>query len=171
MEQDRPGMLKPALISGAALGFLSGVPGFDVLNCCTCCSLGIGAGFLASYLYSRELRRRGFPFEAGTGAAVGAITGVVWGMASALVSTVAHVAFGNVAMEWVMPFLENNPSIPPEALDQIRQALEESVTPVSLVVGIMFDLALGAVFATVGGLIGGAVFKIAPSAPPAPSAE
>jgi len=62
MEQGRPGMLKPAIVSGAILGALSGLPGFDLFNCCTCCSLAVGAGFLASYLYSRESIRRGASF-------------------------------------------------------------------------------------------------------------
>jgi len=171
MDQGRPGMLKPAMISGAALGFLSGLPGFDLFNCCTCCSLAVGSGFLASYLYSRESIRRGAAFEAGLGAAVGAITGVFWGIASAIVSTLVQLAFGNMAMEWLLPFLEDNPSMPPEFLDRLRQALEEGVSIASVALEIVIALVLGTLFATLGGLIGGAVFKVAPSAPPAPRVE
>jgi len=161
-------ILKPAILWGCVLGFLSGLPVFDIFNCCTCCSMGIGAGFLASFFYSKTCARTGVPFDAGRGAGVGALTGFFWGLSSVVVSTLVAAAFGQVAADWVMPLLESNPSMPPEALDQLKAAMEEGVTPLSIILDVVITLGLGIVFATIGGLIGAAVFKSEPAAPMPP---
>jgi hypothetical protein len=161
-------ILKPAILCGCVLGFLSGLPLFDLFNCCTCCSMGIGAGFFAAYLYSKTCSRAGLPFDAGRAAGVGALTGFFWGVSNAVVSTLVSAAFGEVAADWIMPILESNPSVPPEILEQIEQAMEQGVTAVSIIIDAVITLALGIVFATIGGLIGGAVFKSEPAAPVTP---
>lgn len=162
-------ILKPAILCGCVLGFLSGLPGLDLVNCCTCCSMGIGAGFLATFWYSKTCARTGVPFDAGRGAGVGALTGFFWGLSNVVVSTLVAVAFGEVAAEWFMPILESNPSMPPEVLDQIARAMEEGVTALSIIIDVVITLILGVVFATIGGLIGSAVFKPKPAAPVDPS--
>lgn len=164
-------ILKPAILCGCVLGFLSGLPGLDLFNCCTCCSMAIGAGFLATFLYSKTCARAGVPFDAGRGAGVGALTGFFWGLSNLVISTLVAVAFGEVAAEWLMPILESNPGMPPEFLDQIEQAMEEGVTPLSIVIDAVFQLGLGVVFATIGGLIGSAVFKPRPAVPTGPAPE
>jgi hypothetical protein len=158
-------ILKPAILSGGVLGFLAGVPGFDLFNCCTCCSMGIGAGFLAAFLYSKTCARVGLPFDAGRGAGVGALAGFFWGLSNAVVSTLVTAAFGDLAAEMLIPILESNPSIPPEVLDPVVEGLEQGVTTLSIVVDAVVTLGLGVVFATIGGLIGAAVFKSEPVAP------
>jgi hypothetical protein len=161
-------ILKPAILWGCVLGFLSGLPVFDLLNCCTCCSLGIGAGFLAAFHYSKTCARFGVPFDAGRGAGVGGLTGFFWGLSNVVVSTLVAAAFGEVAAGWILPLLENNPSMPPEMLDEIRSAMEEGITPLSIVLDVVITLGLGIVFATLGGLIGAAVFKPQRTAPTPP---
>jgi hypothetical protein len=68
-------------------------------------------------------------------------------------------AFGEVVAGWLLPILESNPSMPPEFLDQVELAVEEGVTATSIVIDAVITLSLGVVFATIGGLIGVAVFK------------
>ena len=109
MNDSASDILKPAILCGGALGFLAGLPVFDLFNCCTCCSMAIGAGFFAAYLYSKTCARAGLPFDAGRAAGVGALTGFFWGLSSAVVSTLITVAFGEVLAEWFMPILEGQP--------------------------------------------------------------
>ena len=88
-------ILKPAILCGGALGFLAGLPVFDLFNCCTCCSMGIGAGFFAAFLYSKTCARGGLPFDAGRAAGVGALTGFFWGLSSASwIMFAASMVFG-----------------------------------------------------------------------------
>lgn len=162
-------ILKPAILCGGVLGFLAGLPGLDLVNCCTCCSMGIGAGFFAAFLYSKTCARTGVPFDAGRAAGVGALTGFFWGLSNVVISTLVAAAFGEVAAEWFMPLLESNPGMPPEILDQIEQAMQEGVTALSIVIDAVVTLSLGVVFATIGGLIGSAVFKPKPAVPAGPA--
>ena len=51
---NKPSMLKATAIGGLAAGFLSSIPFVACLNG-LCCSLLIGGGFLAAFLYSRDV--------------------------------------------------------------------------------------------------------------------
>ena len=90
-----PSLIKPALISGVIFGFVISIPGFDLVNACTCCSMILGAGILAAFLYSRDCERSGVEFSAGQGALVGLVTAMFLAPTNALVGTVIHVAIGN----------------------------------------------------------------------------
>jgi hypothetical protein len=74
-----------------------------------------------------------------------------------------------------MAQFENNPDMPAEVADQIVGIIEMMSAPVSVpLVGI--NLVTGLIFATIGGLIGGAVFKVqaqppAAAAPPTTTPE
>jgi amino acid transporter len=168
MNDSASDILKPAILCGGALGFLAGLPVFDLFNCCTCCSMGIGAGLFAAFLYSKTCARGGIPFDAGRAAGVGALTGFFWGLSNVVVSTLVAAAFGEVLADWFMPILEGNPSMPPELLDQIELGMEQGVTAVSIIIDAVITLSLGVVFATIGGLIGAAVFKSEPAVPASP---
>ncbi|HKQ60940.1 MAG TPA: hypothetical protein VJS92_06595 [Candidatus Polarisedimenticolaceae bacterium] len=166
MNGPRPSMLRAALIGGAVGGALSGLPVIKLLNC-FCCSLVIGAGFLAAYLYSGECRRAGVDFDPSSGALVGLLAALFYAMADALVQALFLV----VGQAWMGSIFEmiqrSGQQIPPQV-----SALLDFVKRGGLLVLLPFQfglaLLIGGVFSTIGGLIGGAVFRTepAPSAPP-----
>jgi len=79
MENQKPGMLVPALIGGAVAGVLSGIP---LLNC-LCCLWIIGGAMLASYLLNKDSP---VVLTAGDGAIVGIFTGIVAAVVDAIIS-------------------------------------------------------------------------------------
>ena len=157
-----PSMLKSALIGGAVAGFVAAVPFVgDILFAC-CCLPVVGGGFLAAFLYSRDCARVGARFDAGRGALVGLVSGLFY----ATVHTV-----GEALSRLVMPggteeeldqarqMLEGS-ELPPQTLDMIERMMSLFMSWVGLLLIFGLLLWLGAIFATLGGLIGGAVFKV-----------
>jgi hypothetical protein len=74
---------KPSLIAGAAFGAASGIP---LLNCANlaCCALAIGGGFLATYLYLKDLGPVAAP-PYGPAVILGLLTGVIGGVVAGIV--------------------------------------------------------------------------------------
>lgn len=175
MDRPAPSMFKPALIGGGVFGALAAIPGFDVLNTCTCCSLVIAGGFLSAYLYSKECRAAGSHFSPGTGALVGLIAGAFFALATTIVGTMVVMTFGKPAIAWLLESLQTMPNVPPEAQDQLdeaRRQLDDQAFSILSAVWMFFtSVLLGAIFSTIGGLIGGAVFKVQPVPPAAPTRD
>ncbi len=149
MNNQAPSMLKPALISGVAFGVAGAIPVINWINC-ACCALIIGCGFLAAYLYSKDCRSAGVPFQPGNGATVGLVSGLVYGVVSGVLGGIISSVFGLADWE--------------EVIDQISGFMESSGSLMMVLIGIFFALLFGAIFGTIGGLIGGSVFKHAPQA-------
>jgi len=157
-----PTMLKPALISGAAFGVAGAIPVINWINC-ACCALIVGCGFFAAFLSSRDSRAAGVSFGPGNGATVGLISGLVYGVVSGVLGGVINLAFG--VGEWdemIDQIQASGANVDPEVLEQISSFMASSGPLVIVLIGIFFAFLFGAIFATIGGLIGGAVFKSAP---------
>jgi hypothetical protein len=160
-------MLKAALISGLVFGVVGGIPYINLLNCC-CCSLIIATGFFAALLYSQDCKRVGSEFRPGTGAAVGLVSGLVGGFTSAsLISLLILITGSEEAtpedVEWLIELLEQYGEVPPEVVEAIYQGVEVSAEygPILMIPALFVILIVfGAIFATLGGLIGGAAFKV-----------
>lgn len=173
-----PSMIKATVIGGLSAAVLSAIPIVNCLNL-ACCSFLIGGGFLAAFIYSREVEAAGGSFAVGNGAAVGLVTGGFYAVGTAVVRAIAMMVIDvspAEQFELVREQLEKNEGLPPEMLDMLDQVynfLVESGGGLLFIIAFGFSLLLGAVFCTVGGLIGGAVFKkdpptAAPAAPEAP---
>ena len=160
-----PSMLKPVLISGLAFGVAGGLPFIGAINC-FCCALVVGSGMLASFLYSKESSAAGIAFRPGNGATVGLVTGLVCGAVTGVLSTI--ISRGTAMNDWqeaIEQMQTAGADIPPETLDQITAFLETS-GPAVFALGMVFlCLVCGAIFGTIGGLIGGSVFKVEPQPP------
>jgi uncharacterized protein YqgC (DUF456 family) len=169
MHDRSPDLLKPTLLAGLLFGALGGTPFLNLINC-ACCALIIGCGFFGSYLYSNECRRRGASFRAGTGALVGLVAGVFYALVNTLVETAVTVTVGDLFVARFAEWFRNVPNVPPETIDQLDQfaAQAGAFSVVGLVLGFFLHLFLAAIFSTLGGLIGGAVFKIEAPPPAAP---
>ena len=169
MDNRSPSMLKSTLIGGGLFGFLAALPLVGALNC-LCCALIVGGGFLAAYLYSKECRTVGAEFRAGAGALVGLVAGLFYAVTGTVVGGILKLVLPQASPEEVLEQLEQLPfEIPPEALDSAAKWMEGSSGFGGLIIAFFFTLLLAAVFSTIGGLIGGAAFKVE-AAPPAPGA-
>jgi hypothetical protein len=129
--------LKPALLGGLVVGLLSAIP---FINYC-CCIWSIGGGVLAAYLYIKDSP---VPVTTGDGAVVGGLAGVVGAIIYLVIGLPIAILFGMTAME--------------EQLSRSGVQLPFSGVLLMIVSGIVAAIIL-AVLATLGGLIGVAIFE------------
>jgi len=168
MEGSKPNVWMPALIGGAVFGVAGAIPVLNFLNC-LCCSLVLGSGFLAAFLYSKECRKTNTPLGGGGGAKVGALSGVFYTVFGSIVSWIlSRITGAAFDFEEAIAQIESNPQIPAETADGIIRILE-SLEGSGMLILLPISLAIGLIFATIGGLIGGAVFKVEPTAPSEPA--
>ena len=160
-----PSMLKPALISGAVFGIAGAIPVINWINC-ACCALILGCGFFAAFLHSRDSRATGVNFGPGNGATVGLISGLIYGLVSGVIGSVINLAFGVGDWEEMIEQIQAaGADVDPEVVEQISSFMASSGPLVLVLIGVFFAFLLGAIFATIGGLIGGSVFKSVPQPP------
>jgi hypothetical protein len=157
MENKAPSMLMPALVSGGVLGFLSGLP----ISSCACCLWAAGAGFLAAFLYSKSCAGSGAAFDAGKGGTLGLLTGAVFGVVGAVISSVISLMTGGLDIDSMREGIESNPMITdPEAAEQAIQFFESAGPMLLVLILALIFIVLGVIFAVIGGLIGGMAFKV-----------
>ena len=148
---------KAALIGGGVFGVLAALPYINMLNV-VCCALYIGGGVLATYLYLKDQP----PAEKtpyGDGALVGLIAGAIGGVVTTIVGALV-LASG----------LGPDMGDPGAALDQLDQAGIElpdivrdmmgggGVSAAMLGTQLVMNVILYGIFATLGGLVGVAIF-------------
>lgn len=168
MDRPAPSILKAALIGGVAAGVASSIPIVEFLNC-ACCALVIGGGVLAAGLQSRASKTAGVPFRVGNGAVVGLVAGLVYGVTSGVLAALVAAVFGNPTAE-VLKMVEGmGAEIPPETIEMLESMSSASPAMVGLM-SVVVGVIVGAIFSTLGGVIGGAAFKYEP-APPAPPTQ
>jgi hypothetical protein len=175
MQNNQPPILMPTLISGVGGGVIASIPIIGGVLLCACCAPMIGAGFVAAYLYSKSCKEAGVEFRAGRGAVIGLVSGMFYAITSALGSIIVRMVMPQADMSDLMRQLEENPDMPPEALEMaetVMQFFQGDNLVVMFFVGLVFSAILASIFATIGGAIGGAVFKVEAEAevPPAPVA-
>jgi hypothetical protein len=129
--------LKPALLGGLIVGVLSAIP---LVQYC-CCIWAIGGGALAAFLY---IRSSTVPVRTGDGATVGALAGVIGGIIYLILGLPIAIFFGMTAME--------------EQLTRSGVSLPFSGVVLIIVAGIIGAIIL-AILATLGGVIGVAIFE------------
>lgn len=169
MDSRAPSMLKATMIGGIAAGAASAFPLVNLLNC-FCCALVIGGGFLAAFLYSRECAGAGVAFRGGNGAVVGLVSGLFFAIAAVIVGTLVAAVMPQPDPEEMLEAMRQFGDVPPEAEDFVYNFVAGGLTVGKVILNFFIYLLMGAVFATVGGLIGGAVFKVEPP-PPAPPTQ
>jgi hypothetical protein len=165
MDDRSPEMLKPTLLGGAVFGVAAAVPFLNLINC-ACCALAIGAGFLAAYLYSQECKSQGAAFRPGQGALVGLVAGAFYALTLTLVNALILLAVGDPVTPLLVEWFRSMPNFPPEAIDAMEQEMAQGLNVAKMVLGFFINLLTGAVFATLGGLIGGAAFRFEPPQQP-----
>lgn len=167
---DKPSMLKPTLIGGSVFGLLGALPIISALNC-ACCALILSGGFLAAYLQSNQCKQVGVAFRAGDGATVGVVAGLFYAIVNSIVQGLLSIVVGQPDLDAILDQIESG-GAPPEVLDTVEQVFEVMSGPMGVLISLGVGIVLALVFSTIGGLIGGAVFKFEapPAAPPSSSA-
>jgi len=133
--------LKPALLGGLIIGVLSGISSLIPLASFCCCIWSIGGGALAAFMY---VKGSPVPVKIGDGAIVGALAGVFGGIIYLILGLPLAIFFGMAAME-----------------DQLtRSGVELPFSGVLLIiVGSIIGAIILALLATLGGVIGVAIFE------------
>jgi len=170
MQAQPPSMLKPALVSGTVFGVVAAIPVVNWVNC-ACCALIIGSGFLAAYLLSQQHKAADVAFTPSTGAQVGLMSGLVYGVVTSIVSTILSFVFGFGDFDKMLEQMREMGTVNPETMQQITHFMQSTGPTVILLFGVFMSLLLGAIFATLGGLIGGSLFRVTPAQPPEGSPE
>ena len=159
----------PALIGGAALGVASSIPVLNLANC-ACCALVIGGGVLAAYLYMKDA-----PPAAKAPLGDGLILGLMAGGVGAVVATVISIPLTFLASSFGMSEVLEQALESTDIPEPVRDILE-TLGAGGFSIGFIFirfilTLVVYGIFATIGGLIGVAIFnkkpvETTPAAPP-----
>ena len=156
---------QPALIGGLVMGVLSALPLIAAGNVC-CCLWVVGGGLLAAYIFQQN---QTVPITPGDGALVGLLAGLIGAVVQALLSIPISLIIGPMEREMMQRLIEMVGTLPPEMRDTLERygRGEQSgvLLIVSRIVAFMFWLFIGAIFSTLGGLLGAAIFRKQP--PPA----
>lgn len=158
MNGQKPNLLTPALIGGAAAGILSGIP---LLNC-LCCLWIIAGSALSAYLLAKDSPKS---LTSGEGALVGAFAGVIAAVVNSLISIpfqAVNAAFSKRLIERLGAYLDQMPA-------QWNEWLTQRGGPVSIAwffAGLLIAAVVFAAFGALGGVIGAALFG--KKRPPAP---
>jgi len=161
IDDQPPPMLRPTVMAGIATGLLTSIPLIGGLLLLACCSPVIGCGFLASYWYGKECRETGIEFTPALGRTVGLISGAFWA-ATVTVFVVWTWPGIDVASEEVEKTWDAMGQTSPElldGLDQLRDFYDGSSGFMLVLMVFFVYLLIGAVFSTIGGMIGGVVFR------------
>jgi hypothetical protein len=154
-------MTQPALFGGLVMGVLSALPIISAGNVC-CCLWVVSGGIVAAYALQQRVAA---PLTPGDGALVGLLAGIVGAFVSLLLSIPISFLVAPMERQIVERVLENAGNMPPE----FRGILERyssgdyrvtfAAMLVRLVVSLIVMLFLGAIFSTIGGLLGAIIFR------------
>ena len=158
-------MLKPAVMGALVIGVLSGLPVVGLGNCC-CCAWIVSGGLVAAYLFQSNTPE---PITLGDGALIGLLAGLLGAVVNLVVSVPMNLLVGPYQQRLLRQIAESQPDIP----DNVRQIVDNvggtGVTILGALMAFVMMLVLGAIFASLGGLLGAFFFKKkpAPASPPA----
>jgi hypothetical protein len=156
----KPDKIQPALIGGLVIGVLWAIPFLNLLNYCCCIGVLLGGALAANRLINRSPV---LPVSNGDGAVVGLLAGLI----GAGVHLVLGVPLALLFNEAGLSFLQNLLSqvTDPKAREMLDQAIRQSQSQgmaerlVAAVGSWLFISVVSIGFATLGGLIGVAMFE------------
>ncbi len=155
--------LQPAVICGVVMGVLSALPIVAVGNCC--CLWVVGGGVVAAYVFQQN---QATPIAPGDGALVGLLAGLIGAFVQLVVSIPINILVAPMERAMLQRVIEIAGTMPPEMRDAIdRYSSTDAQGGIALiivkqVVGLMLFLVIGAIFSTIGGLLGALIFKKQP---------
>jgi hypothetical protein len=154
-------MTQPALMGGLVLGVLSALPIVSAANLC-CCLWVVCGGVVAAYLLQQN---DPLPISASDGALVGLLAGLTGAGVQFVLSIPISLLIAPMERAMLARLVDLGATMPPEMREMIESyARESGGTGVALVivrriVAFIFMIVIGAIFSTLGGLLGAAIFR------------
>jgi membrane associated rhomboid family serine protease len=148
------------------MGVLTALPIVSAGNAC-CCLWVISGGLVAAYVLQQ---RQPAPITQGDGALAGLLAGIIGAFVYLALSIPISLFMAPMERHFVQRLLENSPNMPPDFRDFLERfssgdiRMTFAATAVRVVFGFAFWLVIGAIFSTLGGLLG-AVFFSKPQPP------
>jgi hypothetical protein len=133
------------------LGVLSALPLISSANIC-CCLWVVTGGVVAAYLLQQQTPA---PITPADGALVGLLAGGIGACVFLVVSIPVTILIGPLEQRMLSRLFETMGNVPPEFREYTTTSL---ATGVRFVLGFAFMLVAGAVFSTIGGVLGAMVF-------------
>jgi ABC-type phosphate transport system permease subunit len=149
-----PAKLQPALLGGVTIGVLSALPVINLANCC-CAWIMFGGG-LAAYLMQQNHPE---PIQAGDGAIVGLLAGVVGAFVWVIVSVPISVAMAPFQSEMASRAMRDIAENAPELRGLFENMAGAPAIGIGLVIGFFVMLCVSTVFGMLGGLFGALMFR------------
>ena len=141
------------------MGVLSALPIVAGGNVC-CCMWIIGGGVVAAYL---QQQGQNVPITPADGALVGFLAGLLGAVVHMVVSVPINLMLGPYEREMMRRIMENMSGS--EGFREYTDRANMIAGPIRVAISFIFMLFLGAVFSTIGGLIGAMMFRKAAPAP------
>jgi hypothetical protein len=148
-------LLQPALWGGALAGVLSALPFVSAGNCC-CCLWVVSGGVLAAYLLQQG---QSAAIEVGDGALAGLLAGVFGAVVAAVLSVPVSLLAGPLQQQLAERWLQTLPNVPQEMHDIIESMRAGGLSGWGMAGGFFVMLIIGAVFSTIGGVVGAVIFR------------
>ena len=167
MNEQKPPIVIPALIGGVFLGVTSALPLIEFINC-ACCALVIGGGVLASVLYLRDYPGYLPPVSYAEAAVLGLLTGVIGGGVWTTIELPLEyfemqIGMGMMDMAEIREALDD-PNIPPALGAFLANILSHGGMTLGMAIFSFFtNLIFSVIFATLGAIIGVAIFQKKPA--------
>jgi len=166
---EKPSKLLPAIYGGIIIGCISAIPVLNFVNCLCCAGVMFG-GFMAVFLYKKDLPPAGPELTNSDALQLGALAGLFGALVGTVLNVILLVLIGNVAGEAMQGMLLNilGDKLPPEALQQMEESFAHSAELglMSTLISFGTSLIIDPLFGLLGGLIGFNIYK--PKAPQSP---
>jgi hypothetical protein len=154
----RASLAQPALIGGLVGGVLSALPLISGGNLC-CCLWIVSGGVVAAYLLQQSQTA---PIVPSDGALVGLLAGLAGAFVYLIVSIPVNLLMAPLEQRLFQRLAETMNNMPPELREYATRSTSGGVRVAMSVVSFMFMLVLGAIFSTLGGLLGVVIFARKP---------
>jgi hypothetical protein len=148
------------LVGGLVMGVLSALPIVSLGNAC-CCLWVLSGGAVAAYLLQQEATG---PITPGDGALVGLLAGLCGAVVEVIVSIPITIVVGPMERALIERAVDMAGSMPPEMRDALERVRGGGMAGgaffvASRAAALILWLCVGAIFSTLGGLIGAAIFR------------
>jgi hypothetical protein len=152
-------------MGGLVMGLLSALPIVNVGNVC-CCMWVVSGGLVAAFIFQQN---QATPMTPADGALAGLLAGIAGAAIHLVVSIPIDIVMGPMERAMMQRVLDMAGTVPPEMrgmLDRLATQNDQMGIIVLLVrrmVAFLFMLFAGAIFSTLGGLLGAVLFKKSPT--------